>query len=147
MGLFTGHPNPGYLGSSDLYAERGKPVDVPHAASFELFDGMNWNDATIWQYGRRGGLRQGHLGRYLPDSGGLGYRIKSRGGYPRRHGRHPGGATFGTVGTNQPCSWTAYVKNRTNAFTARGLVTLMVTFILVGARGPTSITPHSITQP
>ena len=131
MGLFTGHPNPGYLGSATYTPSVGSPITF-RIASFEQFDGMNWNDATICNsagvadYGK--GISEGTCRiRCVWDTGAnqeAGIRVGMDGTLV---------ATFGAVGTNQPMSWTAYVRNRMPAFTARGLVTMMVTFLLVGA--------------
>ncbi len=130
-GLFTGHPNPGYLGSATFTPSVGSPLTF-RMASFELFDGMNWNDATICNtagvadYGK--GISEGTCRIRAVWDTGLNQEAGIRDGMDGTLS-----ATFGAIGTNIACSWTAYVKNRTNAFTARGLVTMMVTFILVGA--------------
>lgn len=129
-GLFAGHPNPGYLGSAVFTPSIGSDLTF-RIASFELHDGMNWNDATICNtqgvadYGK--GISEGMCRIRCVWDTGLNQEAGLQNGM---NGTLV--ATFGAIGQNQPCNWTAYVRSRTAAFTARGLVTVLAQFLLVG---------------
>ncbi len=131
MGLFTGFPNPGYLGSA-TYAVTGGSTITFRVAGIEQEDGMNWNDATICNsggvadYGK--GISEGLARiRCVWDTASnqeAGMVVGASGTLT---------LSLGAVGTNHSAIWTAYLRRRSVAFTARGLVSMTALFLLVAA--------------